>query len=63
MSYKSQKNKGYPDKNLEQKRKKAIMYLKKRNLWVKDIINKINGENNGKDERKIFRNTNMTIKI
>lgn len=56
MSYKPQKNKGYPDKNLEHKRKKAIMYLKKRNLWVKDIINKINGENNGKNERKIFRN-------
>lgn len=62
MSYKSQKNRAYPNKNLEQKRKKAIMYLKKRDLWVKDIINKLNGDNNGKDERKILRNTKRSGK-
>ena len=48
-------SKAYLDNYLENKRKKAIMYLKKRGIYIKDLINNINGDKYGKNERKIIR--------
>ena len=54
-SLKLKNSKAYPDNYLENKRKKAIMYLKKRGIYIKDLINNINGDKYGKNERKITR--------
>ena len=50
-------SRAYPDNYLENKRKKAIMYLKKRGIYIKDLINNIKGDKHGKNERKVIRDT------
>lgn len=55
MNLKSKNSREYPDEGLEGKRKKAIMYLKKRGIYIKDLLNNINGDKHGKNERKITR--------
>lgn len=51
MSCKLKNSRAYPDEDLESKRKKAIMYLKKRGIYIKDFINHINGDKHGENKR------------
>lgn len=57
MNLKLKNNRAYPNKYLETKRKKAIMYLKKKGIYIKDLLNNLNGDKYGKDERKITRSS------
>ena len=58
MSCKLKNSRAYPDEGLEGKRKKAIMYLKKRGIYILDFINHINGDKHGKNQRNGNKPTN-----
>lgn len=58
LNLKFKNSRAYPDEDLESKRKKAIMYLKKRGIYIKDFINHINGDKHGKNQRNGNKPTN-----